>query len=203
MLLLVGCLWAAGPSSARADYTPSSHYEPELGAGGTYVSNDGTNLSATDLANSWNGWTGYNQLVVGTSNDCGTSVSCIILVGDGETITGTNCTVPNLDSGIYAQTFLTASGGNLCTGLSSVSYPIYVVVYNDEGGYGSTTRQHIQRHEAGHALRLADATVECWYDGGWLPLMNNSLEAACAGYPNNVTATNHEAYYAALWAYLS
>lgn len=210
--LLLLLLMAILPANAKADYTPTqlSYYaDDDLGAGGTYVSNDGTNLSVSNAASTWNSWTGYYQLVYGSSNGCGYSVTCIIFVNDGSTITGTDCYIDSVESYVgetaAATTLLIGqSDGYACFGFG-YSMAVFAVVYDNEQSFSDTGKAHIARHEIGHALQLNEHSGGCWTEG-WgsgqkpYPLMHHNL-SNCPDFITNIYSTSNEAYYAALWAY--
>ena len=105
ILLLAALLIAAVPS-ARADYSPSSHYLYGMGPAGGYVMNQGTSMSHTDPVNAWNSWTSTSKLSVGTTG-CGVVRSCAIYAWEGATIWGTSCVVPSTGSA-WALAFISA-----------------------------------------------------------------------------------------------
>jgi hypothetical protein len=170
-----------------------------MGPAGGYVMNQGTSMSHTDPVNAWNSWTGTSKLSVGTTG-CGVVRSCAIYAWEGATIWGTSCVVPSTGSA-WALAFISAdSYTNLPSGcdLGTTTYPVFVIAVDSSISFTEVQKQHIRLHELGHALRLGDTTVSCWFDVVWWPLLKNN-STSCSAFPQNATATANEAQAAKDW----
>lgn len=199
---LIAALYTASP--AFADYTvPSSYYAYGVGSGGAAFWSQGS-LIGTTGADDWDSYAGVNKFVSWTmGTDCGNNKSCVIYSNDGAYIYGTSCYIPELGGVWYGTTHILAgsdyhslSGGD-CTSYGSHTYPIFIVVVDDEkSGWTSDRISHTGRHETGHTLYLNEADaggfINCWSSGGlWYPLMKN-VSSGCSAYPANKQPTTNE-----------
>lgn len=203
---LIGAVLALATSNPiyAHDYTPTAYYPYRLGPGNANYWNQDSPISQ-DAVDAWNYWLG-SQYGVSAHFElmwCVVNKSCVLFMNDGETINGTSCTVPETVSGSWAQTYLASGGaanlpGEQCR-FGSSTYPVYVVIVNNEQSFSTKQKQHIGRHEVGHAMNLNDTTWPCTNDthpfpGTWrYPIMKNS-SANCSGFSTDppIAATSNE-----------
>jgi hypothetical protein len=195
--LLLGVAFMIPTAEGTSDYSPAGWlYNRGVNASGATVINDGTNLPVSTAVSTWNSWIGSTKFTTSTSTSgCGSTKSCIIFDNDGTnvTINGTVCSTP--EAGLWAAAYIEAGSGYdnyPGCGAGTATYPVFIIAYNDEGGYGTTARTHIANHEMAHAVKLADENHTCWTSGVTYPLLNNGTFGTCASYPANTTAVAGE-----------
>jgi hypothetical protein len=199
----IGTLFGSNPSLATGtDYIPVQGYNYGVTPTG-YVQNQGTSMNASNAISLWNTAVGQTRFVL-NSTVCG---DCVIYAYDGETLSGTDCTVREVESDAwYAEVWVWKGSGynNTQCDFSWTNEPIFIIAINDENAnfpFSSGQKSHIQRHEMGHTIRLWDADTgqSCWqWSVYWFPLMKNS-STNCSAYPANNVPTQNEADYAKLW----